>query len=130
VSGWCASGGVVWLGWSCGSREEKERCAKIMIFAQRAEEEKTQHENPPTSNQHILLQQRRTWKLPNRIWITNNTKTMSTTNGDSGEVVPHCLICSEEGTDESGEPLRRDCSCRGSDSGFAHLSSSSSWQAF
>ena len=36
--------------------------------------------------------------------------------------VPYCLICSEEGNDDSGQPLRRDCSCRGSDSGFVHLS--------
>lgn len=47
---------------------------------------------------------------------------MSNTNEDGGEDAPHCWICHEEGTDESEEPLRRDCSCRGSDSGFAHLS--------
>jgi len=46
---------------------------------------------------------------------------MSTTNEDGGEDVPHCWICHEEDTNELGEPLRRDCSCRG-DSGFAHLS--------
>jgi len=39
-----------------------------------------------------------------------------------GEDVPHCWICHDEGTDELGEPLRRDCSCRGLDSGFVHLS--------
>ena len=33
---------------------------------------------------------------------------------------PRCYICFE-GEDESGKPLRRDCSCRGSDGGFAHL---------
>ena len=32
-----------------------------------------------------------------------------------------CWICLGEGPDESGKPLRRDCSCRG-DSGFCHLS--------
>lgn len=36
--------------------------------------------------------------------------------------VPQCWICHDEGIDESGQPLRRDCSCRGSASGFAHLS--------
>lgn len=37
--------------------------------------------------------------------------------------VAACYICLGEGTDEdSGEPLRRDCSCRGSDAGFSHLS--------
>ena len=51
----------------------------------------------------------------------HKTITMSTTNGDSGEV-PHCWICHEEGTNELGEPLRRDCSCRGCDAGYAHLS--------
>src|SRR6056300_910124 len=33
-----------------------------------------------------------------------------------------CWICLEEGPDESGQPLRRDCSCRGEHAGFAHLS--------
>lgn len=32
-----------------------------------------------------------------------------------------CYLCFGEGPDESGQPLRRDCSCRGG-SGFAHLS--------
>lgn len=31
-----------------------------------------------------------------------------------------CWICLEEGVDESGQPLRRDCSCRGAN-GFVHL---------
>ena len=35
---------------------------------------------------------------------------------------PTCWICLENGADEGGKPLRRDCSCRGDDSGFAHLS--------
>eukprot|EP00984_Skeletonema_dohrnii_P029819 scaffold20708_cov118-Skeletonema_dohrnii-CCMP3373.AAC.3 len=35
--------------------------------------------------------------------------------------VPSCWLCLEEGPDEGGAPLVRDCSCRGS-SGFAHLS--------
>ena len=32
-----------------------------------------------------------------------------------------CWLCLEEGPDESGKPLVRDCSCRGS-SGVAHVS--------
>ena len=32
-----------------------------------------------------------------------------------------CWICLEEGPNEAGEPLRRECSCRGN-AGFAHLS--------
>ena len=31
-----------------------------------------------------------------------------------------CWLCLDDGPDESGQPLRRDCSCRGN-SGFAHL---------
>ncbi|KAL9186608.1 hypothetical protein ACHAXT_005846 [Thalassiosira profunda] len=33
---------------------------------------------------------------------------------------PVCWLCLADGPDESGKPLRRDCSCRGS-SGFAHF---------
>ena len=36
--------------------------------------------------------------------------------------VASCWICLEEGPDDSGQPLRRDCSCRGSDSGYGHVS--------
>ena len=36
--------------------------------------------------------------------------------------LPSCLICMCEGPDSTGQPLRRDCSCRGDDSGFVHLS--------
>jgi hypothetical protein len=46
------------------------------------------------------------------------------TAADAGlpsEDVPCCWLCLEEGQDESGAPLVRDCSCRGT-SGFAHLS--------
>ena len=33
-----------------------------------------------------------------------------------------CYFCLEEGLDDMGEPLLRDCSCRGDGAGFAHLS--------
>ena len=33
-----------------------------------------------------------------------------------------CYTCHEPGPDAGGEPLRRDCACRGEDAGFAHLS--------
>ena len=33
-----------------------------------------------------------------------------------------CYICLDEGPDEAGNPLVRDCSCRGDTAGFAHLS--------
>ena len=38
------------------------------------------------------------------------------------EDAPQCYICFEEGADGSGQPLRRDCSCRGGSAGFAHAS--------
>ena len=34
---------------------------------------------------------------------------------------PHCWICLEEGPNNLGQPLRRDCACRGS-GGYVHLS--------
>jgi hypothetical protein len=33
-----------------------------------------------------------------------------------------CWICMDDGPDEAGKPTIRDCSCRGSDAGFAHIS--------
>ena len=33
-----------------------------------------------------------------------------------------CYTCHEPGPDVDGEPLRRDCACRGTDAGFVHLS--------
>jgi hypothetical protein len=33
-----------------------------------------------------------------------------------------CYFCLDEGPDEKGKPVVRDCSCRGNDAGFAHLS--------
>lgn len=33
-----------------------------------------------------------------------------------------CYTCHEPGPDAGGEPLRRDCACRGEDAGFVHLS--------
>ena len=35
---------------------------------------------------------------------------------------PVCYLCLDGEADESGEPLRRDCACRGTDAGFVHLS--------
>ena len=39
---------------------------------------------------------------------------------DDGAAV--CYLCLDGGDDDAGQPLRRDCACRGSDSGFVHLS--------
>ena len=33
-----------------------------------------------------------------------------------------CWICLEGGADDAGKPIVRDCACRGSDAGFAHVS--------
>jgi hypothetical protein len=42
-------------------------------------------------------------------------------NGDIDEVAV-CYLCLDGGDDETGQPLRRDCACRGTDAGFVHLS--------
>ena len=40
------------------------------------------------------------------------------TSNDDGEAV--CYLCLDGGVDDAGQPLRRDCACRGSDAGFVH----------
>jgi gluconate kinase len=32
-----------------------------------------------------------------------------------------CYLCLDEGNDENGQALRRNCACRGTDAGFVHL---------
>jgi len=32
-----------------------------------------------------------------------------------------CYLCLDGDLDDDGQPLRRDCACRGSDAGFVHL---------
>ena len=39
---------------------------------------------------------------------------------DDGAAV--CYLCLDGGDDDAGQPLRRDCACRGSDAGFVHHS--------
>ena len=47
--------------------------------------------------------------------------TSSLASDDCGEAV--CYVCLDGGDDdEAGQPLRRDCACRGTDAGFVHLS--------
>ena len=48
--------------------------------------------------------------------ISETTRTMAVPD------IPSCYICLDEGPDEAGKPLVRDCSCRGDTAGFAHLS--------
>ena len=45
--------------------------------------------------------------------------TSSLTSDDCGEAV--CYLCLDGGADDAGQPLRRDCACRGTDAGFVHL---------
>ena len=52
---------------------------------------------------------------------TSNKRTASAAGLPDPENTPCCWICLEEGPNKAGEPLVRDCSCRGS-SGLAHLS--------
>jgi hypothetical protein len=40
----------------------------------------------------------------------------------SGEAEAMCYLCHETEADDDGQPLRRDCACRGTDAGFVHLS--------
>ena len=44
----------------------------------------------------------------------------SLTSGDGEEAV--CYLCLDARSDGAGQPLRRDCACRGTDAGFVHLS--------
>jgi hypothetical protein len=45
---------------------------------------------------------------------------MGQTSGDDGKAV--CYLCLDGGDDGAGQPLRRDCACRGTDAGYVHLS--------
>jgi hypothetical protein len=38
-----------------------------------------------------------------------------------GETEAVCYLCLDGGLDETGQPLRRDCACRGTDAGFVHI---------
>lgn len=58
--------------------------------------------------------------LPSLFFITSYIALLSKGNM-SGDASPSCWICLEEGPDQLGKPIVRDCSCRG-DAGFAHLS--------
>ena len=40
----------------------------------------------------------------------------------SGEAEAMCYLCHETEADDDGQPLLRDCACRGTDAGFVHLS--------
>jgi hypothetical protein len=48
-----------------------------------------------------------------------DASTLLLASGDDGEAV--CYLCLGGGVDEDGQPLRRDCACRGTDAGFVHF---------
>ena len=51
--------------------------------------------------------------------LYRNNQFLSLQADDDGEVV--CYLCLDGGVDDSDQPLRRDCACRGTDAGFVHL---------
>jgi len=42
-------------------------------------------------------------------------------SGGGEDVESVCYLCLDGGVDDAGQPLRRDCACRGTDAGFVHL---------
>jgi hypothetical protein len=46
----------------------------------------------------------------------------SLTSGGIGDGESVCYLCLGGDIDDDGQPLRRDCACRGTDAGFVHLS--------
>jgi len=60
-----------------------------------------------------------------RIIARTNGGMTSTNEVDASwkDVESVCYLCLDGGVEESGQPLRRDCACRGTDAGFVHLSS-------
>ena len=60
----------------------------------------------------------------NNITRDESEAVLSNSNNTSllvGEDEAMCYLCHGTGADESGQPLRRDCACRGTDAGFVHL---------
>jgi hypothetical protein len=54
--------------------------------------------------------------------MTNKADESSTLAPAGDDVEAVCYLCLDGGLDDAGQPLRRDCACRGSDAGFVHLS--------
>ena len=46
----------------------------------------------------------------------------SLASGGIGDGESVCYLCLDGDVDDDGQPLRRDCACRGTDAGFVHLS--------
>jgi hypothetical protein len=54
---------------------------------------------------------------------TNEVDAMLSIPPNKDEEVSVCYLCLDGGVDDDdGQPLRRDCACRGTDAGFVHLS--------
>jgi hypothetical protein len=55
--------------------------------------------------------------------ITNEMDASSSlASGGIGDGESVCYLCLDGDLDDDGQPLRRDCACRGTDAGFVHLS--------
>jgi hypothetical protein len=54
--------------------------------------------------------------------MTSTNEVNATTSLVSGEGEAVCYLCLDGGVDETNQPLRRDCACRGTDAGYVHLS--------
>ena len=53
---------------------------------------------------------------------TSSSLPASDDDGVASSLLAVCYLCLDGGDDEAGQPLRRDCACRGTDAGFVHLS--------
>jgi len=57
--------------------------------------------------------------------VSNSTVSTTDVKQPSSPVIddsaPVCYLCLDGDLDDDGQPLRRDCACRGSDAGFVHL---------
>jgi hypothetical protein len=51
--------------------------------------------------------------------MTSSTEQVDAAVSDDGEAL--CYLCLGGGDDNAGQPVRRDCACRGTDAGFVHL---------
>jgi hypothetical protein len=50
----------------------------------------------------------------------SNNELMVQTSGHDGDAAV-CYLCLDGGLDDAGQPLQRDCACRGTDAGYVHL---------
>jgi len=75
---------------------------------------------PSTSARHAYLERHGPPPPPRYIMSSSSRSTSKTSTSSMPPDGASCWLCLEDGPDDSGAPLVRDCSCRGH-SGFAHL---------